>query len=864
MKSLKFCALCLITVLYFSAINGQTKNDEAIKANSYLQTKGEVYFKFYTSEITLIKKLSKTLSIDKYKDGECFAYANKQEFEQFLTSDINFIVLPHPGDIENPNMLDAINIKGITDWDFYPTYDAYVNMMLQFQTTYPTLCNIDTIGILPSGRMLLVAKISDNVNVAENEPEFLYTSSMHGDELTGYVLMLRLINYLLSNYGTIPRVTNLVNNIEIWINPLANPDGTYAGGNSTVSGARRTNGNFVDYNRNFPDPEDGPHPDGNAWQPETIAFMEFAYQHNFTMAANFHGGIELVNYPWDTWVRRHPDNNWYIYVSREYADTAQANSPSGYFTGQNNGITNGYDWYEVDGGRQDYMNYWHHCRETCIEISNTKLPSASSLPNFWNYLYKSFLNYMEQSLYGIHGTVTDSATGEPIRTFIEVIALDADSSQIYSSANIGDYHRPIAAGTYSLKFSAPGYYTKTINNVTAANKTTTTIDVQLAQGLIAEFSANRTLIPKGGNVNFTDHSYGTPQSWLWNFNGANPVISALKNPTNIEYPNAGNFDVSLTITDSSRNHTLTKTNYIKVIDTTSGNINMSNNQTAICSGNFYDSNGPSGSYTNNENYTLTFIPSRLNHKLQVSFSAFDVEYHSSCNYDWLKIYDGINTSAPLIGNYCGTTNPGLVTANNNFGALTFQFKSDGSQTAAGWAASIECIAIPVKPTANFNANSTSIYEGDTISFTDASSGSPTSRQWLFEGGIPDTSNEANPKIIYPAEGVYDVTLIVTNAVGSDTLVLEDYINVAHNAIPKRQNTDFQIFPNPVRHSDFTISNYIAIKEVKIIDVTGKIIYIANPETKKITINSSEWNNGLYLVFIKDENKCSVKKIHVIK
>jgi len=50
----------------------------------------------------------------------------------------------------------------------------------------------------------------------------MYTSSMHGDELTGYVLMLRLIDSLLSTYGTNPRVTNLVNNFEIWINPLAN------------------------------------------------------------------------------------------------------------------------------------------------------------------------------------------------------------------------------------------------------------------------------------------------------------------------------------------------------------------------------------------------------------------------------------------------------------------------------------------------------------------------------------------------------------------------------------------------------------------------------------------------------------------
>ena len=62
-----------------------------------------------------------------------------------------------------------------------------------------------------------------------------------------------------------------------------------------------------------------------------------------------------------------------------------------------NGITNGYAWYEVNGGRQDYMNYFRHCREVTIEISNTKLLPASQLVAHWNYNYRSLLNYIDQS-----------------------------------------------------------------------------------------------------------------------------------------------------------------------------------------------------------------------------------------------------------------------------------------------------------------------------------------------------------------------------------------------------------------------------------------------------------------------------------
>lgn len=64
--------------------------------------------------------------------------------------------------------------------------------------------------------------------------------------------MLRLIDTLLSSYGTDQRLTNLINNLEIWICPDTNPDGTYYGGNNSVSGARRYNYNGYDLNRNFP------------------------------------------------------------------------------------------------------------------------------------------------------------------------------------------------------------------------------------------------------------------------------------------------------------------------------------------------------------------------------------------------------------------------------------------------------------------------------------------------------------------------------------------------------------------------------------------------------------------------------------
>jgi len=255
--------------------------------------------------------------------------------------------------------------------------------------------------------------------------------------------MLNLIDTLLENYGTVTRITYLVNNIEIYINPLANPDGTYTYDNSTVAGAIRYNANGVDLNRNYPDPDptDGPHPDGNAWQTETIHFMNFAESRDFVMSANFHGGAEVCNYPWDTFSYLNTDDNWWQYISHEYADTAQLYSPSTYMDGFNDGITNGYDWYPIAGGRQDYMNYFHQCREETFEISNVKLISESQIQNHWEYNRRSLLNYMEQSLYGIHGIVTDANTGQPLEVEIFILNHDVDSSWVYSILPLGIYHR---------------------------------------------------------------------------------------------------------------------------------------------------------------------------------------------------------------------------------------------------------------------------------------------------------------------------------------------------------------------------------------------------------------------------------------
>ncbi|NWG28696.1 MAG: T9SS type A sorting domain-containing protein [Ignavibacteriaceae bacterium] len=481
--------LILVTFLLPINIHAQQLSPD------YFQKNIEVYFSFETSSRDLIRELTDIISIDNVDGTTVYAYANKNEYNQFLSFNLNHSILPKPGELINPEMSDRLD--EITDWNVYPTYEAYVNMITQYAANYPSICKLIDAGNTVQGRKILLAKISDNVNVREAEPQFLYTSTIHGDETTGYVLMLRLIDSLLTAYGTNPRITNIVNNAEIWINPNANPDGTYHGGNNTVNGATRYNANGYDLNRNFPDPVNGVHPNQ---QQETAVFRNLAEQNNFVLCANFHGGTEVVNYPWDTWTNGYPDyvshadESWYQFISHLYADTCQAYSPSNYMNGYDDGITNGGAWYVIHHGRQDYMNWFMKSREVTIEISDTKLLPPSQLPAHWEYNKRSFLNYIESIFYGVRGIVTDTLN-HPLNAIIKVLNHDTLHSEIRTDSINGNYHRMLAPGIYSFQFTAEGHYPKIFNNVVVNNFQTTVLNVQLVPNFIPVELISFTAVP---------------------------------------------------------------------------------------------------------------------------------------------------------------------------------------------------------------------------------------------------------------------------------------------------------------------------------------------------------------------------------
>ena len=459
--------------------------------NTFAQYAGNpYYFTFEVKNKEDIKRVTTIVSIENVEGNKVWAvlpWKDENKLKQLGYTVTEYSIPSRDAKDYESRMTSSMN--EFLEWNKYPTYDLYLQFMEKMANDYPDLCKLVEIGTSEQGRKILALKISNNVNSDEKEPEFFYTSTMHGDETTGFYLLMRYAHYLLSNYNSDATATNLLNNTETWINPNSNPDGTYKGGNNTVFNSWRYNKDGIDLNRNFPDPIKGDHPDGNSnWAKETVVMMNFMKSRNFVLSANFHGGITLVNYPMDGTQTRHPDNDWFKYVSHIYADQAIADSPDNpnYFLSSptnGTGITNGSDWYDVYGGRQDYVTTFLRGREITIELDNTKTTSESNLKKFWGYNKNALINYHKEVLKGFYGNVVDALTKQPIIAKIEIANSTWNDDQkkwSYTySENSGFFQRMIIAGTHNIKITAEGYIPKELTVSTTKDQGTNLGTVKL-------------------------------------------------------------------------------------------------------------------------------------------------------------------------------------------------------------------------------------------------------------------------------------------------------------------------------------------------------------------------------------------------
>lgn len=135
-----------------------------------------------------------------------------------------------------------------------------------------------------------------------------------------------------------------------------------------------------------------------------------------------------------------------------------------------------------------------------------------------------------------------------------------------------------------------------------------------------------------------------------------------------------------------------------------------------CSGYLYDNGGQSGNYSSYCSGTMTINPAITGNYVSLNFTSFVLE--SCCDY--MYIYDGTSTSAPLIGTFSYSTIPTTIYATNATGALTVRFTSDGSGQYSGFEAIISCVTSIPQPDLtiqNASFTSTSVIAGNSASFS---------------------------------------------------------------------------------------------------------------------------------------------------
>ncbi|WAC04658.1 MAG: PKD domain-containing protein [Methanoregula sp.] len=328
---------------------------------------------------------------------------------------------------------------------------------------------------------------------------------------------------------------------------------------------------------------------------------------------------------------------------------------------------------------------------------------------------------------GIVGT--NFRSGATVRLERGAASIAGSSVTIVSSSNITcQFIIPSSAatGAWNVTVINTDGQSESLASGFSITNTTTTPPLPV----IANFTSNPTSGNKPLAVQFTDASTGPVTSMSWTFGDGN--TSTTQNPL-YTYPNAGTFTVSLMVSNGSGSNTQTRTNYITVTTLTPAPV--------------------TASFTGN--------PTSGNKPLAVQFTDVSTGPVTS----WLWIFGDGNTSiiqGPLYTYPDAGTYTVSLTVSNGTGTNT--------QTRANY---ITVMTPP--PVASFTGIPTSGTAPITVAFTDTSTNSPTSWAWNF--GDAETSSIQNPSHQYTSAGNYTVTLTATNAVGSNTATMSNYITV---------------------------------------------------------------------------------------
>ncbi|MFO8128611.1 MAG: PKD domain-containing protein [Bacteroidales bacterium] len=338
-----------------------------------------------------------------------------------------------------------------------------------------------------------------------------------------------------------------------------------------------------------------------------------------------------------------------------------------------------------------------------------------------------------------------------------------------------------------------------------------------------DFSADETHIQPGESVTFTDATTGNPLEWEWTFQGGDPSSYTGPEPPPITYADAGKYTVTLTASNTLGANAKDSVDMI-VVGAPDPDFSADNNYIEVGqSVNFFDesSNDPI-------QWAWQFpggVPDTSNDQ-----DPEDILYAESGNYDvTLVVTNDIGTDTLVKDDYV---------------------------TVGG-------------PFADFEADQTSILEGESVTFTDLSVNEPTTWSWKFFGGSPaGFSGQEPPEIVYNNPGEYDVKLTVSNELGMHYIQKSGYIVVGGVGIGETAlDAQVAIYPNP-SGGEVTIGLFDSAEDARSISIMNAlgvdVAEIPTTDDAVYTMDLSEQPNGLYFVRVKYKDRIVNKKLYLMR
>ncbi len=412
----------------------------------------------------------------------------------------------------------AADLQSFSEADETDDYYNYATLTAQLQTwasQYSGICQLYDLATTVQNRHVYGLKISDNPLAEEDEIVCFFVGCHHGNEDISAEVPMYFLNYVFTNYGVNPDVTYWVDNREIWVIPLLNPDGYV--NNS------RYNANNVDINRNYSfhwgqsATNYGPFPFSEV---ETQVVRDLNLAHHFTIDHSYHSYGEEILYPF-AWAANHPspDNAFYVEMTGAMA------AYNGYTPMLSGNL------YPHGGEMNDYLYGEKGVMGCTSEVwggPGYNPPSSQITVVCQENLPTDLYQLQRAGGAQITGHITAAATGAPLAAQYKIVQLwnPNEINPRYSEPIYGRYRHLLTPGTYTLEVSCPGYATQTIPGLAVVANTPTVREVALVFVGLPNVELTMTpvnppiIIPAGGgsfsfNAVITNHETSTQAFSAW-------------------------------------------------------------------------------------------------------------------------------------------------------------------------------------------------------------------------------------------------------------------------------------------------------------------------------------------------------------